>query len=211
MVFWMLGLGEYLDKDYVIQNKELLQDKITNNFWLSLVIFGLVYISIVVLSLPFASFMTLAAGFLFGLYYGVLVVVVAATIGATLIFLIAKGSFGQFLRQRAKGLYKIIEKEMNDNAVSYLLFLRLVPLFPFFLVNIVPALFTIKTRTYIWTTAIGILPGSAVYVNIGRSLDKIENPSDLVSSDIVIAIAFLGIFAMIPVIYKKLKPIKKAL
>ena len=94
---------------------------------------------------------------------------------------------------------------MRENAVSYLLFLRLVPLFPFFLVNIVPAFFDVKTRTYIWTTFIGILPGTMIYVNVGRSLGSVENPGDLVSPDLIISVALLGVAALTPILYKKWK------
>lgn len=208
-LFWILGLEEYLNKNYILDNKQLIQNYINDDFALSIILFGAIYAGVVALSLPFASFMTLMAGFFFGLYWGVFIVIFSATLGATFIFLISKGSFGRPLRKKAGKIYKRIESDMNKNAVSYLLFLRLVPLFPFFLVNIIPALFNIKTRTYIWTTAIGILPGSTIYVNIGQSLDRIENPSDFISPDIILAIALLGLFVMIPTVYKKIKIHKK--
>lgn len=204
-VFWFSGLAKQLTLDNFLNHKDQLNAYIVDNYILSVVIFMGVYVILVALSLPFASFMTLAGGFLFGGIIGTLAVSIGATIGATIIFFVAKSSFGETLRSKAGLLYNRIEKDMNENAASYLLFLRLVPLFPFFLVNIVPALFNIKTRTYILTTFFGILPGTAVYVNVGRSLGKIDNPTDLISKDTVIAIALLGFFALAPVIYQKIK------
>jgi uncharacterized membrane protein YdjX (TVP38/TMEM64 family) len=203
--FWVGGFGEYLTRDNFLAHKDAFQSYIVENYILSILIFICVYACIVALSLPFATLMTLAGGFLFGFVGGTIAVVTAATLGATIIFFIAKSSFGETLRARAGNIYNRIERDMNNNAVGYLLFIRLVPLFPFFVVNIVPALFNVKTRTYILTTFFGILPGTAVFVNVGRSLDQIENPADLVSPDIILAIALLGLFALIPTLYQKLK------
>ena len=203
--FWIGGFQQYLRVDTLLASKDNLQDFIDRNLILSIVIFGFMYATIVALSLPFASFMTMAAGLLFGFVTGTVTVVIAATIGATIIFLIARSSFGDVLKQKAGKLYQKIEKDMKDNAVSYMLFLRLVPLFPFFLVNIVPAFFNVKTRDYVWTTAIGILPGTAIYVNVGRSLGQVDNPADLVSRDLILSIALLGVVALTPSLYKKWK------
>ena len=208
--FWLSGVSQHLNLDRLVENKDLLISFINDHFTVSIIGFGLLYATIVALSLPFASLMTLSGGFLFGLIWGGLIVSISATLGATIIFLIAKTSFGTFLREKAGTLYSRVEQDTNENAVSYLLFLRLVPLFPFFLVNILPALFNVKTRTYIITTFLGILPGTLVYVNVGRSLGEVENPSDLISSDIIIAIALLGVFAIIPVIYQKYRKRKNA-
>jgi uncharacterized membrane protein YdjX (TVP38/TMEM64 family) len=205
IVFWLSGFKNYLTIDYLLEAKDDLQVYIDRNLILSLILFGIIYVVIVALSLPFASFMTMAAGLLFGFIPGTVTVVMAATCGATIIFLIAKSSFGKMLRDKAGKLYNKIESDMRDNAASYLLFLRLVPLFPFFMANIVPAFFNIKTRTYIWTTALGICPGTAIYVNVGRSLGEVENPADLVSKDLVFSIALLGVAALTPTIYKKWK------
>jgi len=202
---WATGIGEHITLGNIITHKDYLLTQIDENLLLSLLICGGIYATIVALSLPFATPLTLAAGFLFGFIMGTALVVISATIGATIIFLVARSSFGGVLREKAGKLYDRAEKDMNDNAVSYLLFLRLVPLFPFFIINILPALFNVKARTFIMTTLFGILPGTAVFVNVGRSLETIENPSDLVSKDIILAIALLGVVALIPVIYQKIK------
>jgi uncharacterized membrane protein YdjX (TVP38/TMEM64 family) len=172
-------------------------------------IYMLAYIVTVSLSLPFASLMTLLGGFLFGLWAGTLYVAIGATIGAMIIFLITRSAFGDTLRAKAGKLYTKVEPEMRENAFSYLLFLRLVPLFPFFLVNIVPALFPISLRAFLIATFIGILPGTFVYVNLGQTLGDIESLSGLVSWQTLGAFILLGIFAMIPAFYKKFISSKK--
>lgn len=204
-IFWLGGFYHYLNVEEVIARKDELQTLINDNPVMAALGFGILYALIVALSLPFASFLTLTAGFLFGFIWGALIVAIGATTGATAIFLIARSSAGAILREKAGKLYQKIGNEMRENAVSYLLFLRLVPLFPFFLVNIVPAFFDVKTRTYIWTTFIGILPGTMIYVNVGRSLGSVENPSDLVSPDLIISVALLGVAALTPILYKKWK------
>jgi uncharacterized membrane protein YdjX (TVP38/TMEM64 family) len=205
IIFYIGGYGQYLNVETLLASKDQVQGYINENSVTASLIFIALYTSIVALSLPFASFLTLSAGLLFGLAQGTILVVISATVGACIIFLIARSSFGNLLKEKAGKIYKKIENEMQNNAVSYLLFLRLVPLFPFFLVNIVPALFNIKTRDYIWTTALGILPGTFIYVNVGRSLGTVENPTDLVSTDIILSIALLGIIALMPSLYKKWK------
>ena len=209
-LFWISGVGDYLNLENFQSHKTSLQDYVTANFWQSAVVFSFVYIGVTALSLPIASLITFVGGFLFGLVAGSILVAISATIGATLIFKIAQTSVGETLRNRAGNLYRRVEKDMKDNAFSYLLFLRLVPLFPFFLVNILPALFDIKTRTYVIATFFGILPGTIAYVNVGQQLGKIENPADLISPNMIFAISLLGVFALIPVLYSKFKKRKVA-
>ncbi|MGY8815056.1 MAG: TVP38/TMEM64 family protein, partial [Gammaproteobacteria bacterium] len=132
-----------------------------------------------------------------------ILIVISATIGATILFLAARSAIGNSLREKAGPLYKKIETNMRHNAIGYLLFMRLVPLFPFFMVNIVPALFNIRLISYIVTTFVGIIPGTFVYANVGRELGTIESLTDLASTETLIAFSLLGIFALIPTIYKQ--------
>ncbi|PCH99434.1 MAG: TVP38/TMEM64 family protein [Alphaproteobacteria bacterium] len=203
--FWLSGLGQYTTLENFQTHKSDLLAYVADHHIQSLVIFGLVYITATALSLPIASLLTFIGGFLFGVVYGSAIVAICATIGATIIFKVAQSSIGTALRSKAGGLYKRVEKDMETNAFSYLLFLRLVPLFPFFLINILPALFNVRTSTYIITTFIGILPGTIVYVNVGRQLGTIENPADLISPHMILAISLLGVFALVPMLYQKFK------
>lgn len=207
---WVSGLHELVTLDSIKENRDYLQNIVAQHPALSIGAFVFLYSLSTALSLPIATLLTLLGGFLFGGIFGTLYVVISATIGATILFLIARTSFGAALREKASPLYKKVEKNMNDNAASYLLFMRLVPLFPFVLVNIVPALFNIPLRTYVLTTFFGIIPGSFVYVNLGKQLLKINNLSDLVSGQTLLAFGLLGAFALIPSLYKKFKTQKAA-
>lgn len=202
---YAFGLHEYLSLEGIKEQREDFQAIIEARPLISSVFFIGIYTACVALSLPIATLLTLLGGFLFGVVQGTLLVVTGATIGATIIFMVAKTSLGTTLREKAGGLYKKIESNMKDNAVGYLLFMRLVPLFPFVAVNVVPALFNVPLRTFVLTTFFGIMPGSAVFVYFGQRLGEIESLGDLVSPEVLSAFVLLGIFALIPTLYKQIK------
>jgi uncharacterized membrane protein YdjX (TVP38/TMEM64 family) len=149
--------------------------------------------------------LSLTTGFVFGRWVGTMLVVVAATVGATLVFLAARYLFADAARRRLGSLGEKINAGFTENAFSYLLFLRLVPLFPFFLVNLAPAFTSIPLRTYVLATLIGIIPGTFVYVNLGQALGRIDSLQGLVSRDTLLAFGLLGLFALLPVAWKKWK------
>ncbi len=194
---------DYFSLESIQAQKEDLQTYIKDYPVWSAVSFTLIYTLCVALSLPIATILTLLGGFLFGLLKGTLLVVTGATAGATIIFIIARTSLGMTLREKAGGLYQKVEKNMKKNMVSYLLFMRLVPIFPFVLVNILPALFNISIKVFVLTTFIGILPGSAVYVYFGQQFGSINSLSDLANAEVLLAFTLLGLFALIPTIYNK--------
>ena len=202
-IAYSTGILQQFNLEYLQNQKDAFQNYADENPLLSAMIFGLIYIVSVALSLPIATLLTLLGGFLFGKYLGTILVVGGATIGACTLFIIARTSVGRTLRERAGSLYKKIETNMQDNAVGYMLFMRLVPIFPFFLVNIVPALFNVSLRAFAITTFFGIMPGTFVYVNLGEQLGDINSLSDLISIQTLIAFALLGIFALIPTLYKQ--------
>lgn len=135
------------------------------------------YFAVVAFSLPGALIMTLAGGFLFGLFPGALYIVVAATLGAIAIFLAAKTGLGDALHQKMQasggGMAARFEKGLRENEVSYLLLMRLVPAVPFFIANLAPAFFGVGLITYAWTTFVGILPGTIVYTWVGAGLGEV--------------------------------------
>lgn len=169
------------------------------------VAFGALYTGAVALSLPVATVLTLLGGFLFGLVWGTLLVVTSATLGAILVFSVARGAFGEGLRRKAGALQDRFARPLAENPVGFLLFLRLVPVFPFFIVNIAPALLNVRLRTFAWTTALGILPGTAVYVNVGRSLGDLTSLRDLASPQTLLTFGLLGALALVPGLYKHYK------
>jgi len=203
------GLHEYLTLESIKAQKEEFQSLIDNRPVLAPIAFVGLYAAAVALSLPIATLLTLLGGFLFGAIQGTIMVVSAATIGATIIFLVAKTSLGTTLREKAGPLYDKVEGNMKDNAMGYLFFMRLVPVFPFVVVNILPALFNVPLRIFMITTFFGILPGSAVYVYFGQQLGEINALNDLARPELLLAFALLGVFALIPTLYTQYKNKKK--
>lgn len=171
--------------------------------------FGVVYAAAVALSLPGAIWMTIVAGFLFGPMVGTLYVVGAATIGASLVFLAARYAFAGLLRRKAGGAVATMEAGFRRNALSYLLFLRLVPVFPFWLVNLVPAILGVPLRTFVVGTLIGIFPGSVVYCMVGNGLSAaIDNgrepdPGLLLSPPILLPLLGLAALSLLPVLWQQ--------
>jgi len=204
-VAYIMGWHKLLSLETLQAQKQQFQIYTNDNPLLAAGGFLGLYAVAVALSLPIATLLTLLGGFLFGKWLGTVLVVSGATIGACIIFTIAKTSLGTTLREKAGPLYDKVAANMTENAVGYLFFMRLVPLFPFVLVNIVPALFNVRLRVFAFTTFFGILPGTFVYVNVGETLGEIESLSDLVSPQTFLSFALLGVFALVPTLYKQWK------
>ncbi|MBO6784900.1 MAG: TVP38/TMEM64 family protein, partial [Alphaproteobacteria bacterium] len=149
VAFFALDLDTYVTLEALKEHRETLQAFVADNGILAVVGFGVLYAVVVAFSLPGGAIMTLTAGFLFGTVGGGLIVVVGATIGATALFLIARTAVGDVLRAKAGPFVAKMEEGFRENALSYLLFLRLIPLFPFWLVNLVPAFLGVSTVTYV--------------------------------------------------------------
>ncbi len=218
-----MGWHEYLAFKTIGLNYEALKDFIDKNLVLAILAYMALYISVVALSLPGGLIMTIAGGLLFGWQIGIPVTVLSATIGATIIFLVAKTSFGEALATRAGPWVGKLRAGFQENALSYLLFLRLVPAFPFFVVNLAPALLGVPLTTYIIGTLIGIIPGTAAYSIAGAGLGSVVEAqnkvyaactaekgegncdytidfSALVTTELIFAGAALGVVALIPVV-----------
>ena len=203
--FFALGGQRYLSLDTIKANRDALLAFADRHFVAALAIAFVVYAGAVALSLPGGLVLSLTMGFVFGRWVGTALVVAAATVGATLVFLAARYLFADAARKRLGTLGEKINAGFTENAFSYMLFLRLVPLFPFFLVNLAPAFTAVPVRTYVLATLIGIVPGTFVYVNLGQTLGRIESLQGLVSTDTLLAFALLGLFALLPVAWKKLR------
>lgn len=231
VLFYTLGGVEYLTIESLAKNRDALRSFINDNFLLSLSSYTLIYVAAVAVSIPGGVFLTLAGGFLFGWLAGGLATVVGATIGATIIFLVARTALGEALVAKAGPRLNALREGFQEDALSYLFFLRLVPLFPFWLVNIAPALLGVKLSTFIFATFFGIVPGTFAFSYAGVGLDSVIDaqqksytdclqaqktdeansceftfdPNALVTAEIIFAIAALGIVALIPVLLKRLR------
>lgn len=201
--FFVLGGPRFLELATIKEHRDSLLQFTAQHYAVALAIGFCVYVIAVMLSLPGATVLSLTAGFLFGRWAGTALTVLAASAGATLVFLGARYLFADFARKRVGGLYERMRTGFAAHAFNYLLFLRLVPLFPFVLVNLAPALAGIPLRTYVLATVIGIIPGSFVLVNLGETLGRIESSRDLVSGGTLLALALLGVLALLPIVFRK--------
>ena len=211
VLFFALGLNRYLSLDALAENRQRLLGWVAGHQLLAVPAYVLIYAAVVAFSLPGATVMTLSGGLLFGWLLGGTWAVIGATIGATLLFLAARTALGEPLRARAGPWLKKLEAGFADNAFSYMLVLRLVPVIPFFIVNLVPAFLGVKLSIFVITTFIGIIPGAMVYASIGNGLGSVLDAGgkpDLglfTKPEIILPLIGLALLAMVPVAYKRLK------
>ncbi len=208
LTVWATGLHHYLNIDTLRVYHQDLQNFVMQYLVMSVLIYSILYIAVVSLSLPVATFMTLLGGFLFGQVLGTVTVVISATLGATILFLTMRSASESYVREKAGPWLKKMQKGFQENALYYLWTLRLIPLFPFVAVNLVAAILQIPLRTFFWGTFIGIIPGSFVYVSIGNGFkDVIEeptfSPNIILEPHILIGLIGLGILSLLPVFYKR--------
>ncbi|WP_072376499.1 TVP38/TMEM64 family protein [Hyphomicrobium sp. NDB2Meth4] len=204
-----LDLDRYLTLDALRENRVSLLEAVARYGSWAAIAFVLAYAGIVALSLPGATIMTLAGGFLFGVPLGASLTVVGATLGATALFVIARSAVGNALRERAGPFLGRMAEGFSRNAFNYLLFLRLVPAFPFWAVNLAPALLGMRLLPYVIATAIGIIPGTVVYSAFGASLGNVFDAGgdvhlkDVLSPTLIAALVGLGVLALLPVFLKR--------
>ena len=201
---YAFGLDERLSLDALRGYREDLTHLVQRNPVLAAAGYFIFYMVAVALSFPGASILTIAGGLMFGCVFGTLLAFAAATAGATLVFLIARTSLGQVLAERAGPRAQRLRAGFQEEGFSYLLFLRLVPLFPFWLVNLAAALFGVHLVTYVAATALGIVPGTFVLSYFGESLGTaIEGEEPLASGKLLLGLALLGVLALIPAIVRR--------
>lgn len=201
--FFYFDLGPYLSLDALKANRDTLLAFTEAHYGRAVGLYILVYIAQTAFSLPGGALMTLAGGFLFGPVWATVYVNIGATIGATLAFLAARYLLGDWVERKFGDRLASVQEGFKRNAFSYLLTLRLIPLFPFFLVNLVSGLTRVSLGTYIIATSIGILPGSFVYAFAGRQLGSINALREIASPNVLLAFTLLGVLALVPAIYKK--------
>jgi uncharacterized membrane protein YdjX (TVP38/TMEM64 family) len=203
--FFYFDLPQYLSLQNLKGNRDRLLAYAEDHYATAVLLFVGVYCVQTAFSLPGAAALTLVGGLLFGSVVGTLYVNVAATAGATLAFLAARYLLKDWVERKFGDRLEPIQQGFARNAFSYLMTLRLIPVFPFFLVNLVSALTRINLGTYIAATAIGILPGSFVYAYAGRQLGTINSLREIASPPVLLAFTLLGVLALTPILYRKLK------
>jgi uncharacterized membrane protein YdjX (TVP38/TMEM64 family) len=228
-IVFTVGWHEYLSLKTVGLNYEALRKYISANLAAAIAIYFLTYLAVVALSLPGALVLTLAGGLLFGWKVAAPATIIAATAGATIIFLVARSSLGSVMASRVGPWLTRLRKGFSENALSYLLFLRLVPAFPFVIVNLAAAVLGVPLRTYVLGTFLGIIPGTTAIAVAGAGLGSVikaqnrsyhaclaSHPADwsvacpyridtsaLLTKELILALVLLGIVALIPVALKK--------
>jgi uncharacterized membrane protein YdjX (TVP38/TMEM64 family) len=204
-LFFYFGLADHLTLGSLKSNRARLEELYGEHRVAMVSVFMALYILQTALSLPGATILSLAAGAIFGALTGTVYAVTAATIGASLAFLVTRYVFKDAVRARFCQRLEKINHELGREGLHYLLFLRLVPVFPFFLINLGAGLTNMSLRTFFFGTMIGIIPGGFIYCNAGASLASIETASDIASPGTLASLALLGLLALVPVAYRKLR------
>lgn len=216
--------GGGVSLESLVRHRAAIDDFVASHQMLAIFVYVGVYITVVAVSLPGAALLTLTGGFLFGIAVGASAAVISATVGATLIFLVARTALGEPLLRRAGPRATQLARGFREDAFSYLLFLRLVPAFPFFLVNLVPAFAGVRLGPFVAATAIGIIPGAIVFALAGAGLDSmiaaqknsydqciaakgadcrlVFEPADVLTPQLIAALVALGLLALMPVAVK---------
>jgi len=208
-LFFILDLGGYFSLESLKANRSYLEQFYQKHRVLSISVFVLIYVVQTSLSLPGAAVMTIAGGAVFGVFTGAVAANIGATMGATCSFIMTRYLFHDMVQKRFGPRLGSLNRELEKSGINYLLFLRLVPIFPFFLINLAAGLTKMPLRTFLIGTMIGIIPGGLVFSNAGASLAAIETISQIASTRVLGSFALLGLFALVPVLYQKISQRKK--
>jgi uncharacterized membrane protein YdjX (TVP38/TMEM64 family) len=226
-VVFATGWQRQLSFETLVRHHEALREFIATHELAAVAAYVALYIAVVALSIPVGFYLTVTGGILFGAVVGGAAAVVGATIGAICIFLIAKSAVGDYLARRAGPLAQKLAQGFRDDAFSYLLFLRLVPIFPFWIVNLVPALVGVRLATFAAATALGVIPATFVFAFVGAGLDSVIDAQQAayqsclaaarpdcrlefhinaaLTPELLGALAALGVLALIPVVVRRLR------
>jgi len=214
-LFLALGLQDQLNCAALRDNRAWLGDWVASHRLLAILGFMALYAAAVALSVPGAAILSVAAGFLFGTPTAAAMVVTAATAGATVLFLAARTAFRDLLQPRVGPWLAKLQRGFAENELNYLLFLRLVPLFPFFIVNLVPAFLGVRLRNFVVATFLGIIPGSFVFASVGAGLGGLFDAGrdcsldSVLTPQVILALVGLAVLALVPVAYKRFAASRK--
>ena len=206
MAGFFFDIGQYLSFETIKEQHEKLILLIESNFIFYFILFFFIYIIVTAFALPFAAIKTVLAGALFGLIPGVILTSFASSIGSTLCFLMSRFVLRDFVQNKYSKYLDKINKGIKEDGIYYLFFLRLSPIFPFFIINLVFGLTKMKTMTFYVISQIGMLIGTVIFVNAGVQLSKINGMSDILSFNLILSFILIG---LVPLIIKKLIQIIK--
>jgi len=205
VLFFSLDLGRYFTLEALKANREKLAAFYAGHRVATVAAFMAIYVIQTALSLPGAAVLTLAAGAVFGVVLGTVYANIAATLGAVLAFFAARYLLHDAVERKFGARLEKLNRELEARGLNYLLFLRLVPVFPFFLINLAAGLTRLPLGTFVVGTMVGIIPGGFVYCNAGASLAAINSPGEVASPRVLGSLALLGLLALVPVVYGKIR------
>jgi uncharacterized membrane protein YdjX (TVP38/TMEM64 family) len=206
--FHLSGAIDYLTVESFQEHRSQLEDAVQRHYTPMVLLYMLTYVLTSALAIPVATALSFAGGFLFGTIPGMVYIDVAATVGAVLAFSLSRYVAGNWLQNRYRNQLERFNSEIELNGHLYLLTVRLIPVFPFFLINVLSGLTRIPLRTFTWTTAIGILPAALVYAFTGSQLANISSAGDILSGRMLAVFGLLALLTLSPVIWRKLRPSK---
>lgn len=196
ILFFIFDLGKFLTFEYIQNSQESFSQYYEQNKILTIILFFVIYVLVAALSIPGAAIMTVLAGALFGLIIGVLVVSFASTIGATIAMLFSRYVFSQSVEKKFPEFSKKINKGVDEEGAFYLFSIRLVPIIPFFVVNLAMGLTKINIWTFFWVSQLGMFLGTIIYVNAGSELSKISSLDGILSPTLLFAFVLIGILPL---------------
>lgn len=199
--YFLLNLGEYFSLEYLKESKEHFLELYNQHTFTFIAVYFCIYVVATALALPAATIISLAGGAMFGLVTGVIVVSFASSIGATLAFVVSRYVLRDWVQERFGDKLVKVNKGIEKEGAFYLFTLRLIPIFPFFVINTVIALTPMRVSTFYWVSQLGMLPATVVYINAGKELGQLESLSGLLSPSLILSFAIIGIF---PLIMKKI-------
>lgn len=209
--FFILGLDRYLSFEALARHRDWLTAQVESNAVITAIAYIATYAAVAALSVPGGAILTMLGGFLFGTWLGSAYAVTGATVGSVAVFLAARTALHDILLAKAGSAVKRMRAGFQEHALSYLLVLRLIPICPFWLVNLVPAFLGVPLSTYVIGTTLGIIPGSLVYASLGNGLGAVFEAGRtpdigiIFDPEILGPIVGLAVLAMLPVVYKKLR------
>lgn len=196
-------VGDYLNARTLQENKEALKEFVERNYLVAVVVYIVVYTLVVALSIPGAMWLSIAGGFFFGVVFAAIFINIGATVGAILVFLAARFFLGEMIQNKYGDRLGKFNNEVEANGGNYLITLRLIPVFPFWMINLFAGVTKVRLRTFIWTTSLGIIPGSLVYAYAGYAINDIGEGG--IPKNIIFALLLLALLSTVPLIVKKVR------
>jgi len=201
MVHFM-GLRNYITLAQLKQYGTSLQELVHQYYWRAVLSYLFIFIGSTITGLPVTAVLTVAAGFLFGMFYGTLYVLIAATSGATLMFVTVRYLIGEWVQMRYARQLQDFNQEIEQHGARYLLALQVLPITPTFFINLFAGISSLSLWTFIWTTTVGIMPGTLVYTWAGKQLQTIESLQDVMSLSIIFILLMLVLLVLVPILWR---------